>query len=110
MANSLSKYQSYVRKTLAEIGGIPNGCRNLKGLGPNWKVWIWEIGPRSKKRVNVLVMADKAMEMGLQVYKINKVPINKTKYSWYRRYAFSMAEELESVNRVTVWCPEESPT
>ncbi len=103
----LSDYQKYVRDILVEIGGVPYESMNLSSIGPNIKVWIWRIGKKSKRKESVLVMADKAQDLGLQVYRIGESSYWDYKSSKRGKFSrYEIAQELNLVSRVAVWCPE----
>jgi len=101
----LTEYQTEVRKVLVDIGGVPHESISMGSLGLACRVWTWNIGEKSKRKGNVLVMADKAQDLGLQVYRIKRYVKELKHFSQETRY--DVVFEMEEVNRVAVWCPEE---
>jgi hypothetical protein len=99
-----SKYQLCVQKELIKISGRPKKIYNMAKMGPLFRVWTWDTGKIAcKDRIALLVLADKARDLGLQVF---LQCVNK-RGSFLEAYKnIDPSGPLEEVNRVIVWCPE----
>ena len=108
LKNNPTPYQVEIYNKLAEVAGFCSESQNLRFVGVPIRAFIWNVGKknRSPRRNEILVMADKAMDMGLQVYRMKKIPVSTLVSS--EGCKFEITDKNEEVRRIAVWCPEES--
>lgn len=103
----LTPFQIYVYEELKAIGGEPNYTSDMNFWGINAKVWKWSTmhGGMTDKKVQILILRDKALELGLKAVAMNddwdRVKPRQAK----RKITLDVGNEL--VNSVSVWVPSE---
>lgn len=91
--------KQFLLNQLVEIAGGPNEVHKLNNFGSPITIWIWDIKfglSNRRTRSQLLVMSDKAQDLGLDFYRMKKVGMRK----------FQLTDKLNEVARVAVWHKE----
>lgn len=91
-------------KELSNICGYPQYQYDLSKFGKKIRVWMWDSSKLVPKRNKsaLLVLADKAKDLDLEVYIFN-VGRRGTRKEMFREIAPDKLG-VEEFNRVVVWC------
>ncbi len=95
--------KQFILEQLGEIAGGPNEVRKLGNFGKTISVWVWDIkspymSNTRRTRQSLLVLSDKAQDLGLEFFRMRKVGNHK----------FEVTDKNELVYRVAIWYKEEN--
>lgn len=92
--------QQSIRRELEQIAGRPNYVTDLNNVGVAVRVYVWKVttkGVRKGDWHRLLVLADKARDLGADVYYLSGRLVG---YRWYNR--LEPADQSDA-NAVAVW-------